>query len=348
MKKLVPILLFLFSVLYLDADVLSVTVATVNLIKPEMITSNQVDKEIEDYNRQLAMNGLPKQNISRKDMLNNMINSILILQAAERDGVKVSDADLQKVINAQIKSVEAQVRKKITLEQFKSIVRKQTGMSWDEYIKNLKEQIIKQTYVTQKKKSLFTSIKPPTEKEIETRYQENVTKFVSPEFIRVSMVFISTLNKSSEEKASLKAKIEEAYKKLKNGEISFDDAVLKYSTDETAKYRGGDVGYIRRDDKNLRANLGEDFFNKLFELKVNEISGVLVSNTGYHIVKVTEKRAPKVLALNDTINPGQSMTVHDFLKNGIYQEKEQIALKKALEEVVKELRSEAEITIFDN
>ena len=346
MKRNLSILLFLTLITTLYADVLSETVATVNLIKPEMITSTQVQYEIDAYNKQLAMNGLPQQKISKKEMLENIISSKLLLQAAERDGVNVSGADIQKVIEAQMKSVEAQVRRKITLEQFKGIVQKQTEMSWDEYLKNLKEQIIKQTYVTQKKKNIFTSVKPPTEKEIERRYQDNATKFVSPEYVRASMVFISTLNKNNQEKKALKAKIDEVYSKLKNGKISFDDAVLKYSTDEKAKYRGGDIGYIRRDDKNLRASLGDNFFNKLFDLKVNEISPVLSSNTGYHIVKVTEKRAPKVLALNDPVNPGNSLTVHDFLKTGIYQEREQAALKKALAEVIKELKNEAEITIF--
>ncbi len=346
MKKLLPVLFLLLSNIFLNADVLSETVATVNLIKPEMITSNQVKKEIEDYNRQLVKNGLPRQDISKDEMLENMISSILILQAAERDGIQVSGAELQKVVDAQKKSVESQIKKRISMDQFKQIVENQTDLSWDDYIKNLKEQMIKQTYVTKTKREYFTSIKVPTEEEIETRYQENITKFVSPEYIRASMVYVNTINKNSTERAELKKKIDEAYAKLKNGQISFDDAVLNYSTDDTIKYRGGDIGYIRRDDKNTRARLGEKFFNKLFSLKVNEISEVLESNTGYHIVKITEKRAPKVLALNDPINPGKSLTVHDFLKTGIYQEREQMALQKALKEVVAELKAEAEITIF--
>lgn len=111
MKKLLPVLFLLLSNIFLNADVLSETVATVNLIKPEMITSNQVKKEIEDYNRQLVKNGLPRQDISKDEMLENMISSILILQAAERDGIQVSGAELQKVVDAQKKSVESQIKK---------------------------------------------------------------------------------------------------------------------------------------------------------------------------------------------------------------------------------------------
>ncbi len=325
---------------------LSETAATVNLVKPQMITTQQVQDEINAYNAQLKKNGLPPQKITKKQMLENMISSILILQAAERDGITVSGGELQKVIDTQMKSVENQLHRRISFDQFKKIVQNQTGTSWDVYVKNLKEQMIKQTYITKKKAGLFKKIKEPTEQEIENKYQDNITKLVSPEYIRLSMIYMSTINKSASEKAAIKKKMDEAYKKIKNGVLSFDDAVLKYSTDDAIKYRNGDIGYIRRDDRNTRARLGDSFFNSIFNLKVNEISKVLESNTGYQIVKVTEKRAPKVLGLNDPIAPGKSMTVHDYLKAGIFQEKQQKALQKALEEVVSELKKEAEITIF--
>ena len=346
MKKLAGILVFIGVSGLLFADVLSETAATVNLVKPEMITTQQVQNEINAYNQQLVKNGLPQQKITKKQMLNNMISSVLLLQAAQRDGITVSNAEMQKVVDNQMKSVENQLHQKLTPDQFKKIVERKTGEPWDAYKKSLKEQMIKQTYITRKKSALFKAVKEPTEAEIENKYQDNITKFASPEYIRVSMVFVSTVNKSASEKALLKKKIEEAYKKLKNGALSFDDAVLNYATDDAIKYRGGDVGYIRRDDRNTRARFGDSFFNALFTLKVNEISDVLTSNLGYALVKITEKRAPKVLSFTDPIAPGKTLTVHDYLKAGIYQERQQKALEKALQEVVAELKKEAEITIF--
>ena len=73
--------------------------------------------------------------------------------------------------------------------------------------------------------------------------------------------------------------IEKAYAELRNGSISFDDAVLKYSEEESIKYRGGDIGYVGRDNRNLKLQLGEVFFNKMFQLDKNEISGVLEGPT---------------------------------------------------------------------
>ena len=346
MKIQASVLIFFVLTAGLFADVLSETAATVNLIKPQMITSRQVQDEINSYNEQLKKSGLPQRKITKKQMLDNMISSILILQAAQRDGITVSAGEMQKVVDTQMKNVENQLHRKLTLEQFKQIVTRQTGTSWDQYVKNLKEQMIKQTYITRKKAKLFKAIKEPTEQEIENKYQDNITKLVSPEYIRLSMIYMSTINKTASEKAAIKKKLEGAYKKIKNGVLSFNDAVLKYSTDDAIKYRDGDIGYIRRDDRNTRARLGDTFFNEIFNLKVNEISGVLESNTGYQIVKVTEKMAPKVLTLNDPIAPGKTMTVHDYLKAGIYQEKQQKALQEALKEVVSELKKEAEITIF--
>ncbi len=346
MRKLAGVLIFIGLTSVLFAEVLSETVATVNLTKPEMITSRQVQDEIDAYNRELKKRGLPPREITKKQMLENMISSILILQAAKRDGITVSSDEMQKVIDNQMKSVEKQLHRKITLEQFKKIVTSQTGNSWNAYVKNLKDQLIKQTYVTRKKSKIFKAIKQPTEQEIENKYQDNITKFVSPEYIRVSMIYISTINKTAQEKEAIKKKLDKAYKEIKNGALSFEDAVQKYCSDTAIKARGGDIGYIRRDDRNFRARLGDRFFNEIFSLPVNQISGVLESNTGYQIVKVTEKMAPKVLGLYDPIAPGKTITVHDYLKAGIYQEKEQQALQKALKEVVAELKKEAEITIF--
>ncbi len=348
MKKILTIIILIFITVAftVTADVLGETVATVNLIKPEMITSQEVQNEINAYNQQLKKNGLPQRKISKKQMLNNLISSILILQGAERDGVKVTKEEIQKVINTQMKSVEKQLGRALTVNQFKEIVQKQTGTTWETYLKNLKDQMLKQMYISRKKSALFKAVKEPTEAEIENKYQDNVTKLVSPEYIRVSMIYMSTLNKTASEKAAIKKKMTAIYQKLKNGVITFDDAVSKYSSDNALKYRGGDIGYIRRDDRNTRARLGNTFFNDLFNLKVNEISGVLESNTGYHIVRITEKRAPRVLGLNDPIAPGKTITVHDYLKTGIFQERQQAALQKALKEVVAELKKQADINIF--
>ena len=346
MKRLLFILLFTYIVTNSFSDVLSEPLVSVNLIRPEMITAQEVDEKIDLYNKQLISSGMPQQNIKRADMLDSMISSILIAQAAEKSGIIVSDIDINRVLKAQKQSAETQLRQRLTDVQFKQLIMNQTSSSWDLYIAGISEQLLQQTYIKQKKKALFENIKIPSSNEVNIKYKENMQLFFNPEYVRVSMIFIPVLNKNIESSDAARKKLEKVFNELSNGNISFDDAVLKYSEDERMKYSGGDIGYVGRDNRNLKLQLGEVFFNKMFQLQKNEISGVLESNSGFHILKITEKLEAKLLGLDDTITPDSTMLVRDYIKNVILQEKQQQALERALEEINSELRKQAEIIFF--
>ncbi len=346
MKKIIMLLLSLLISTVVYADILSKPLASVNLIRPELVSSFDIDQKIEQYNKQLLNSGMPIQNISRTDMLESIISSILIAQAAEKSGLSISDIDINRVIQAQKKSAEGQLGQKISDEQFKQLIIRQTASTWELYLSGIKEQLLQQTYITQNKKSLFENIKVPGKNEIENKYNENLQYFFNPEYVRVSMIFIPVLNKNVEESDLAKKKLEKAYLELKNGSISFDDAVLTYSEEESIKYRGGDIGYIGRDNRNLKLQLGDDFFNKLFKLDLNAISEVLESNSGYHVVKITEKIEPKLLTLDDQITPDNPLLVKDYIKDGILQENQQKVLSLALQEINSDLREQAEIIYF--
>lgn len=346
MKRFLFILLFTHIFTASFADILSEPLVSVNLIRPEMITAQEVDEKIDIYNKQLISKGMPQQNIKRSDMLDSMISSILIAQAAEKSGIRVSDLDIDRVIKAQKQSAEAQLRQRISDQQFQQLIINQTSATWEAYIAGISEQLLQQSYITQEKKAIFENITIPSDKEIEIRYKENMQLFFNPEYVRVSMIFIPILNKNAEASETARKKLEKVYTELRNGSINFDDAVLKYSEEESIKYRGGDIGYVGRDNRNLKLQLGEIFFNKMFQLDKNEISGVLESNSGYHILKITEKLEAKLLSPGDKITPDNTLLVRDYIKNGILQEKQQQALERALGEINLELRQQAEIIFF--
>lgn len=346
MKKILILIFTIFITAVVYTDTISEPLASVNLLRPQMITSIEVDQKIEQYNRQLQNSGMPVQNISRSEMLDSIISSVLIAQAAEKSGLIVSDLEINRVIQSQKKSAEAQLRQNITDEQFKQLIASQTSSTWEEYLSGIKDQLLQQSYITQNKKSLFENIKVPGKEEIDQKYNENLQFFFNPEYVRVSMIFIPVLNKNIEKSNIAKTKLEKAYLELKNGSIGFDDAVLKYSEEESIKYRGGDIGYVGRDNQNLKLQLGDNFFNLLFQLPEDNISKVLESNSGFHVVKITEKLEPKLLSLDDQITPDNPLLVKDYIKDGILQENQQKALSLAIKEINLELREQAEIIYF--
>ncbi|MFW6207275.1 MAG: foldase protein PrsA [Spirochaetota bacterium] len=332
----------------LSAQVLGETVATVNLTRTQGITSQQVDEKLEEIRRMGSQSGVPSDQITRDQVIESLISETLIKQAAERDGIRVQNEDLQRLIDQQKRQVEAQLGQSLSDEEFQSIVSRETGYKWKEYRQRIEDQLLQQTYITQKKRGMFESINPPTEREVRARYRENATNFTNPEYVRISHVFIPTANKSEDKQAEALEKIEKARAQLSSGEMSFDDMVLKYSEDENSRFSGGDVGFVTSNNQQVKNVYGENFLDAIFELEEGEVSDIIESNVGYHIVKATEHEQAKILDLDDRIAPDNPSTVREYLRNRIFQERQQQTLQQAMKDVMDELREEAEIVRYDD
>ncbi len=83
--------------------------------------------------------------------------------------------------------------------------------------------------------------------------------------------------------AAAKAKIDSVYEKLKAGE-DFAELAMKYSDDPGSKEKGGDLGFFRR------RTMVKPFDEAAFELNVGQISDIVTTNFGFHILKLTDKK----------------------------------------------------------
>jgi NIMA-interacting peptidyl-prolyl cis-trans isomerase 1 len=82
-------------------------------------------------------------------------------------------------------------------------------------------------------------------------------------------------------KAEAKRVAEEALKKIKKDNVAFEEVAKKYSDDEVSKGAGGAIG-------NFERNAMPEAFSKVaFELKVGDVSDVVETPRGYHIIKRT-------------------------------------------------------------
>ncbi|GAB4365415.1 MAG: peptidylprolyl isomerase [Spirochaetales bacterium] len=320
------------------AQVIDQPVARVKLTKLEIITQKQLMKHVELLEQQT------RQKVSlegRKKVLDMKIAEILINQAAARDNFRVSDAEVAQSIEAYKRSLGAPVSD----AQFRLLVQNQLNMTWDEFIENMRQRMTQEKYILEKKRDLFASIPEATEEQVRDIYNAQATNFTNPLMVRFNHIFIDTRNLSEEEKAAALKRAEEALKELRTS--SFKDVVLKYSDDTGSKYRGGDFGYLARNDAQREALLGKTFFESIFALQVNQVSGIIHSNIGYHIVQITERRDPKLLGLDDPIFPGSSVTVRQRIKDLIRVQNQQMTFQRALTELVDELKKQAEVTVYE-
>ena len=81
-------------------------------------------------------------------------------------------------------------------------------------------------------------------------------------------------------------------------------------------------------------------------MQPGQVSPMLESNVGYHIVKVTVHTDGNLLSIDDTLNPETTVTVREYIRNILQSQKQQEAVQKALDEIIVDLRSQARIRTY--
>jgi peptidyl-prolyl cis-trans isomerase D len=125
--------------------------------------------------------------------------------------------------------------------------------------------------------------------EVERFYNEHLGTYTTPEQVRASHILLKTEGKND---ADVKAKAEAVLKEAKAGG-DFAALAKKYSEDESNAQQGGDLDYFSR------GRMVPEFENAAFNLKPGEISGLVKTQFGYHIIKVIDRKPAIVRDLTD-------------------------------------------------
>ncbi|PIS43036.1 MAG: hypothetical protein COT24_00280 [Candidatus Kerfeldbacteria bacterium CG08_land_8_20_14_0_20_40_16] len=133
------------------------------------------------------------------------------------------------------------------------------------------------------------------EQTLQELYQWNVDQFKSkvlyPFILRRNLE--KEINSEADIDAQTKAKAQEVLDKVKAGEQSFEDLAQQYSEDSSTSSNGGDLGYFGRGE------MVSEFEEAAFALNNGEVSDLIKTDYGYHIIKVEEKVIQKDEAGND-------------------------------------------------
>jgi peptidyl-prolyl cis-trans isomerase SurA len=329
----------------LAAQVLDKPAATVRLTKTESITVSFFQKTV------TAMEAQARRALSadeRRQLLDALVGNMLILQAAARDNVVVSDAELRSAV-AEFETrmgTLAGLGRPMNDQELQQYL-KSNGQTYDAFQKQLRDQQTVLDYV-RKKKPTTMDVPPATAQEIQDFYDQNKQNFFINDMVTLKHIFIDTRQLTSKEDREKAAKhAEDILKELKAG-ATFDSLVLKYSEDNKSKYSGGLFNTFFRNDAQNRQFLGPAFFDAIFRLKKGETSGVLQSNLGFHIVQVVDREDARLLGLNDKVPPQNQYTVREVISRQLVAQRQNDALKKALDDLVAALRKQADIKIFDD
>jgi parvulin-like peptidyl-prolyl isomerase len=264
------------------------------------------------------------------EMLNRLIEVQLLLQ-------KATDADRaegKKTADTQIKTLLERAGSQEALNhQFMAL-----GISQDQLRKRLEQEGTAQAALV---RELNVSV---TGAEAKKFYDEHPGEFELPERVRVEQIFLSTRDLvtgaelSDSDKAAKKKEAGDIVKRARAGE-DFKKLVLQYSDDPTSKENGGEYTVAR-------GQAVPEFEAAAFALNTNQISDVVITTSGYHIIKLLEKLPAKTLDYDSVLpnqTPPDALKVSDYIKNTLTSQK----VGQLAPAYLAKLQKDADVEILD-
>jgi len=159
--------------------------------------------------------------------------------------------------------------------------------------------------------------------QVQAYYNSHRETYRTPERAHVRHILFETANKPKDEQEKIKAKAQEALKKLKGG-ADFAKVAKEDSGDPGTKDKGGDLGWV------VRGQMVKNFETASFTQKVGEIGDLVPTEYGFHIVQVLERQEPRTQPLAEVRD-----AIAGDLKRGSVNDKLQNAMDEARAALVK-------------
>ncbi len=133
-----------------------------------------------------------------------------------------------------------------------------------------------------------------TDEEIKAYYNEHLNEFGTQEQRQAAHILISSSKQSSDaEKQAARSKAEEVLKQAKQAPGKFAELAKQYSQDPGSAANGGDLGMFGR------GAMVKPFEDSVFSLKVGEVSDLVQSDFGFHIIKLAAIKPAKTQPLSE-------------------------------------------------
>jgi parvulin-like peptidyl-prolyl isomerase len=266
----------------------SQAVASINGIE---VTQEEVDEYVNFILSQDPEGGQYLTEEDMKELEINIIDSLLVVklleQYAENNNITATQEEIDLQMGSIISSYESESAFEADL--------KEKGVKRSFLEKELKNQILRNKIYTEATMEVIV-----TEEQSKKYYDENIdTQFTSPERIRVSHILSifpwiqdDSIEENEQGRKEARDKIEFVQEQLENG-AEFGDMAREYSDDTSNSADGGDLGFI------TRGQMVEAFEEAAFALDIDEVSGIVETEFGYHLIKVFDREEGGIQPFED-------------------------------------------------
>ena len=248
------------------------------VIGNDIITESDFQYQVQLYARQNQLNEINP--YIAQQIFQSMLTNKIILAKAEQDSIFVTEDEVLRELDQRLKGMIAQVGSEERLVEV-------YGMSVPKIKLLLKEELQKSIKIDRMKRKKFQGGIKVSEKEIKEFY--NTYKDSLPDQSdEYELAHIILSRKVSEaEKTAAKNIALELLDSVKQG-LDFSELARKYSGDSMSAIQGGDLGYAKK------GTFVKEFEEAVYSLKPGEVSDIVETEFGYHIIKLNEKQGDKV------------------------------------------------------
>jgi len=284
-RKLLAILILGWMLLAAEAAAAQVIDRIIALVNDEVIFLSELDEAGRLLFEQIRRSTLPEETEekikkARREVLNQLIEDKLLEQEIRNRRIEVSDRDVDQVID------EVMKKNHFTENDLKKALAKE-GLTYSAYRQRVKLDLGKMRLVNREIKSKVVV----KEEDLRKYYRQHLREFTEPLEVKLQQIFLPHVpGMSSKESDALKRLAQAIGERAGRGE-DFGELVQRYSKGpETAE--GGVLGYFKKGE--LMPELEE----ATFHLKRGEISEIVQTPQGFHILRVLDRKGgePKPFA----------------------------------------------------
>lgn len=226
----------------------------------------------------------------RSQILNRLIDERVILAEAQRQGITVPEAEVNRQAQAALQETKARYE---TPAAFQEALRKE-DLTEDKLLKRYHDDAQRSALVQRLVNKQITR-KRPTQAEAEAYFKANREKFPkAPAEVRLSVIQIPISPDSAADRQA-RTRIDAVKKRITGGE-KFAKVAAEVSDDQASARSGGDLGYI------VTGTLDPAFERAVFTRKLNTIGDPVRSVFGWHLIEVLDRDTLKTTAGRDSVD----------------------------------------------
>ncbi|MFW2339240.1 MAG: peptidylprolyl isomerase [Acidimicrobiia bacterium] len=251
----------------------------------------------------------------RKEAMDEMIEQELVRQAAEAQGIEVSEAEIDTAL--------AEIRESFdNPDEFNRRILSE-GFTPDSYRQHVERMIAAKKYLD----DIRLGVATVSDEELETYYRDNEIRLTLPEQVRVRHILLTWKPMgTTDDRAAIREQMVPVLEKARAGE-DFAELAREYSDDYATAKNGGDTGLFHR------GQMAPAFEAVAFALQPGQISDPVETPFGVHIIRLEERKEARLLPLDE---------VREQLRDHMREER----MEAAVEQETERLRQEGEVEIL--